>query len=135
MGRDAQPSHPGYASPAQIVKPPFSYSGKLINLLFGSTEFLERPSSPWGEHERPLSVYAFEHAQRLLGEVHDVCLCVLCPIFRKLLHGPFKIEFVPGQACDFLATLAGKRQQFNNAAVCPANLSRGEYDPSELLIV
>src|SRR5262249_58160404 len=41
VGRDAEPGHARDAGPAQVVEPPPSNTGELIEDTFGSTEFLE----------------------------------------------------------------------------------------------
>src|SRR5262249_59759918 len=52
VGRDAEPGHARDAGPAQVVEPPPSNTGELIEDTFGSTEFLERLGSKQREDIR-----------------------------------------------------------------------------------
>src|SRR5208337_2666676 len=62
-------------------------------------------------------------------------LCILGPSFGNHPNSLRKIELIPGEPSDFLATLARERQELNNATVGTANLSGGENDLGELLII
>ena len=79
VGRNAEPGHARDAGPAQIVEPPPSNTGELIEDTFGSTEFLEGLGSEQREDQRTIPVCALQYGQRLLGEVHDVRLGILRP--------------------------------------------------------
>ena len=62
-------------------------------------------------------------------------LAILCPIFGNRPNSLYKIQLLPAQSCNFLAALAGERQQFNNATIWTANLARGEDDLGEFSVV
>ena len=79
MGRNAQAGHSRYTGSAQIVNAPPTHSRELIQPAFSSTEFLERLHSQQREDKRSPLVGAFQHRERLIGEVHDVSFAILCP--------------------------------------------------------
>jgi hypothetical protein len=58
VGRNAEPGHARDAGPAQVVEPPPSNTGELIEDTFGSTEFLERLGSEQREDQRTIPVRA-----------------------------------------------------------------------------
>src|SRR6476620_2287156 len=66
-GRNPEPSHPGNAGPAQIMKPPSSNARDLIQSAFSLTELLKGLGPEHRENERPLLICSPEHSDCLFG--------------------------------------------------------------------
>lgn len=79
VGRNAEPGHARHAGPAQVVEPPPSNTGELVEDTFGSTESPEGLGSEQREDQQTIPVRARQYGQRLLGEVDDVRLGILRP--------------------------------------------------------
>ena len=84
---------------------------------FCSTEFLERFGSEYRKDIRPGLVSAFERGNRLLRQVHDMSLGILSPRFGNRPNSLREIELLSLQTGNLLTTLAGKRQEFNDATI------------------
>jgi hypothetical protein len=62
VGRNAESGHARDAGPAQVVEPPPSNTGELIEDTFGSTEFLEGLGSEHRKHILPRLVCPCQHS-------------------------------------------------------------------------
>jgi hypothetical protein len=92
---------------------------------------LERLSS----EQWPPLVYTFQHSHRLIGEVHDMRLGILCPLFGDRPNSVREIELLPLQTSDFLSALSGECQKFNDNPIRSADLSGAKDNLGELLVV
>ena len=77
------------------MKSPPANIRKLIQQDFRSTEFLEGLGSQQRNNERSPLVYAPQHGERLIREMHNMYLGVLCSCFRNGPCSLFEIKFVP----------------------------------------
>jgi hypothetical protein len=92
---------------------------------------LKRLSSEQG----PPLVGTFQHSHRLIGQVHDMRLGILCPLFGDRPNSVREIELLPLQTSDFLSALSSECQKFNNSPISSADLSRAKDNLGELLVV